>query len=498
MTEKYRPTLHMTPNQGWMNDPNGLVYFNEQYHQFYQYYPHDTVWGPMHWGHKVSRDLIHWQELAPALYPDESGMCFSGSAIVDWNNVSGLFEDGRPGLLAFYTSFLQPSVTLDNGDSIENPIQQQSLAYSQDGNTWTKYKSGAPIIPARGNPDFRDPKVFWHQESESWVMVVSCGQHIEFYCSHNLLEWRLVSEFGYRQGAHSKGPWECPDLFELSLEGADKHYWVLVVGIGEGAHCDGAGTQYFVGDFDGETFTNLNHPDKVLWLDFGRDYYATQSFSDVPEQDGRRIVSTWMNNHQYSLELPSDSFRGTMAMPRELYLFESGDGIRVGQRFTKELGAAFQVDSQQLEPESEQALTLYHQDAVMHFQCDATLDDEQTLHLGLYQDNAAFYEFRKITTGSGETSLEVRSVRRGQFGSKRIDEHFPHDYRTLLPTNGAFRLEVLFDQGSVELLINGGEYSFTNLIYPSNTQASASLSVDSGTLHLSNLTTKSLMGEGKC
>lgn len=195
----------MTPNQGWMNDPNGLVHFNEQFHQFYQYYPDDTVWGPMHWGHKVSRDLIHWQELAPALYPDESGMCFSGSAIVDWNNVSGLFEDGRPGLLAFYTSFLQPSVILDNGESIENPIQQQSLAYSQDGNTWTKYKSGAPIIPARGNPDFRDPKVFWHQESEAWVMVVSCGQHIEFYRSRDLLEWRLVSEFGYRQGAHSKG-----------------------------------------------------------------------------------------------------------------------------------------------------------------------------------------------------------------------------------------------------------------------------------------------------
>lgn len=139
------------------------------------------------------------------IVPDESGMCFSGSAIVDWNNVSGLFEDGRPGLLAFYTSFLQPSVILDNGESIENPIQQQSLAYSQDGNTWTKYKSGAPIIPARGNPDFRDPKVFWHQESEAWVMVVSCGQHIEFYRSRDLLEWRLVSEFGYRQGAHSKG-----------------------------------------------------------------------------------------------------------------------------------------------------------------------------------------------------------------------------------------------------------------------------------------------------
>ena len=147
-------------------------------------------------------------------------MCFSGSAIVDWHNTSGLFEDGQPGLLAFYTSFIQPKVTLADGSEVEDPIQQQSLAYSQDGMIWKKYADGAPIIPARGNPDFRDPKVMWHEESQAWVMVVSCGQHIEFYRSTNLLDWRLVSEFGYRQGAHSKGPWECPDLFELKIDGS--------------------------------------------------------------------------------------------------------------------------------------------------------------------------------------------------------------------------------------------------------------------------------------
>lgn len=490
MSEQYRPSLHMTPDTGWMNDPNGLVYFNGQYHQFYQYYPHDTVWGPMHWGHKTSDDLIHWQEHEPALYPDDSGMCFSGSAIVDWNNTSGLFEDGKPGLLAFYTSFIQPKVTLADGTEVEDPIQQQSLAFSQDGITWKKYADGAPIIPARGNPDFRDPKVIWHEESQAWVMVVSCGQHIEFYRSTNLLDWRLVSEFGYRHGAHSKGPWECPDLFKLKIDGSDETRWILVVGIGEGAHCGGAGTQYFIGDFDGEIFTNHNHPESVLWLDFGRDYYATQSFSDVPEQDGRRIVSTWMSNHQYSLELPTQAFRSSMAMPRELFLFESKAGLRVGQRFIKELNKALSIDAQEVVPSNEQAVSIYSQHKTMKFSAICELESEQTLHLNLYQDTPAFFEFKR-----SESGIEVRSVRRGQFGTARIDEHFPHDYRIELPVDSTFQFEVLIDKGSVELLINGGEFSFTNLVYAKNTDASVVLSVDSGSLNLANVHIASLMGD---
>lgn len=490
MSEQYRPSLHMTPESGWMNDPNGLVYFNGQYHQFYQYYPHDTVWGPMHWGHKTSTDLIHWQEHSPALLPDESGMCFSGSAIVDWHNTSGLFEDGQPGLLAFYTSFIQPKVTLADGSELEDPIQQQSLAYSQDGMTWTKYADGAPIIPARGNPDFRDPKVLWHEESQAWVMVVSCGQHIEFYRSANLLDWRLVSEFGYRHGAHSKGPWECPDLFEMQIEGSDATRWMLVVGIGEGAHCGGAGTQYFIGDFDGETFTNHNHPETVLWLDFGRDYYATQSFSDIPTQDGRRIVSTWMSNHQYSLELPTQAFRSSMAMPRELFLFESKAGLRVGQRFINELNKALSLDAQEIFPSDEQAVSIYSQHKTMKFSAHCELEAEQTLHLNLYQDTPAFFEFKR-----SEKGIEVRSVRRGQFGKSRIDEYFPHDYRIELPVDSTFQFEVLIDKGSVELLINGGEFSFTNLVYAKNTDASVVLSVDSGSLNLANVQVASLMGD---
>ncbi len=493
MTEKYRPQLHMTPNSGWMNDPNGLVFFKGHYHQFYQYYPHDTVWGPMHWGHAISSNLIYWQELGPALYPDESGMCFSGSAIVDWNNTTGLFEADKPGLLAFYTSFIETKVRLANGSQVENPIQQQSLAYSQDGMTWKKYADGAPVIPARGNPDFRDPKVIWHEQSQAWVMVVSCGQHIEFYRSTNLLDWRLVSEFGYRHGAHSKGPWECPDLFELSIDGLQGTRWVLLVGIGEGAHCGGAGTQYFIGDFDGETFINHNHPETVLWLDFGRDYYATQSFSDIPAGDGRRIVSTWMSNHQYSLELPTVAFRSAMAMPRELFLFESPKGLRVGQRFVKELTQALSHNSCEMMFSENQAISIDSPQQVMKFSTHAELQNGQTLCLNIFQDNALLFEFVSVHQG-----VEVRSIRRGQFGTERIDVHFPHDYRVTLPIGNAFQLDMLVDKGSVELLINAGEYSFTNLVYPHETQPSIMLSVDRSTLLLSNLQVSRLAGEKKC
>ncbi|WED24620.1 glycoside hydrolase family 32 protein [Vibrio sp. JC009] len=489
MSEKYRPKLHMTPNSGWMNDPNGLVYFNGEYHQFYQYYPNDTVWGPMHWGHKVSKDLISWKELEPALYPDDSGMCFSGSAIVDHNNTSGLFAQGKPGLLAFYTSFVVNKRKLATGEMVDDPIQAQSLAYSQDGYHWKKYQNGAPVIPARGNPDFRDPKVIWHEATQRWVMVVSCGQHIEFYISENLLHWELVSEFGYRYGAHSKGPWECPDLFPLVVEGTDKVRWVLVVGIGEGAHCGGAGTQYFIGDFDGQVFTSENAEDETLWLDFGRDYYATQSFSDIPAKDGRRIVSTWMSNHQYSLELPTEVFRSSMAMPRELFLFESPAGIRLGQRFVNELRSYLPLEKEYLT----QNITLT---AGEKFACEMTNQPQLTsLEVELKEDSECtvdLYSGREagFTLLRKGEYVEILSKRIGRFGKERIDAHFPHQYRIKLPLDSKMKLDLLTDNGSLEMLINDGEYSFTNLVFADPVDVLPSISVSKGAIALFSVTTR--------
>ena len=187
--ELYRPQFHFSPEENWMNDPNGMVYFNDEYHLFYQYHPYGTTWGPMHWGHAVSKDMIHWEHLPIALYPDELGAIFSGSAVVDWNNTTGFFEKDQPGLVSIYTS----AGTYPDSD---RPLQQQSLAYSKDnGRTWVKYE-GNPVLSDVNITDYRDPKVFWHEETSQWVMVLATGQTITIYTSLNLKEWEFASEFG--------------------------------------------------------------------------------------------------------------------------------------------------------------------------------------------------------------------------------------------------------------------------------------------------------------
>lgn len=482
MSEQYRPLVHLTSERGWINDPNGLVFFNGYYHQFYQYYPHDTKWGAMHWGHQISQDLVNWHELSPALYPDEFGMCFSGSAVVDWNNSSGLFEEGSAGLLAFYTAYIPNTILLPDGRSYEMGIQQQALAYSNDGFNWKKYNKGRPIISARGNPDFRDPKVFWHEESKAWVMVVACGQHLEFYRSSNAVDWQLASEFGYFHGLHSAGPWECPDLFPLTLEKTNRLYWVLVVGIGEGAHCGGAGTQYFVGDFDGHSFRNYNAPQDVLWLDYGRDYYATQSFSDEPNQ--RRIVSSWMNNHQYSLELPTTQFRGSMTFPRELFLFESPHGLRVGQRFVDTLDYVLKLIQAEVQ-QTAQSLTFRSKQSVHHVKFDVSLSSDQCFMLDLFDDNSLAFEIQQANH-----LVIVRSIRIGGCDQPRFDQYFPHDYQIELPISGVLSFELLIDHGATELLINDGQYSFTQLVFPRNTALHLHAYVDTGELNIANFKVK--------
>jgi len=206
--EKYRPQYHFSPEKNWSNDPNGMVYYQGEYHLFYQYNPADVVWGPMHWGHAVSKDLIHWEHLPIALEPDQKlGMIFSGSAVVDKNDTTGFF-DGGEGLVAIYTTHLERE---------EGPLQQQAIAYSKDnGRSWTKYE-GNPVIKNYGVEDFRDPKVIWHQETEKWVMVVACDDRVRFYNSPDLKEWKYLSEFGSELGSHG-GVWECPDLFKLPVE----------------------------------------------------------------------------------------------------------------------------------------------------------------------------------------------------------------------------------------------------------------------------------------
>jgi fructan beta-fructosidase len=329
-SEQFRPQIHFSPKENWTNDPNGMVYYEGEYHLFYQYYPDSTVWGPMHWGHAVSTDLIHWEELPIALYPDSLGLIFSGSAVIDWENTSGLGENGVPPMVAIFT--YHNSKMEQTGS---NQFQYQGIAYSLDkGRTWTKYENN-PVLPNPGIRDFRDPKVIWHKESEKWIMSLAVLDHINLYSSPNLIDWKLESEFGLGIGSHV-GVWECPDFFPLNLEGTDETKWVLLVSVNNGAPNGGSGTQYFVGDFDGQIFEP--HGEKTKWIDYGKDNYAGVTWSDIPENDGRRIFLGWMNNWQYANQIPTSVWRGAFTIPRALFLNEIYNEYLLLSRPVEEFG----------------------------------------------------------------------------------------------------------------------------------------------------------------
>lgn len=319
-----------------MNDPNGLVLFDGEYHLFYQYYPDGTKWGPMHWGHAVSADLLSWSDLPIALYPDAGGTIFSGSAIVDASDSSGFFG-GRPGLVAFYT---RARKAVDS----DHYAQDQCLAYSSDrGRTWIKYE-GNPIVPNPGLPDFRDPKVFYHTGTKRWVMVFSGGDRVFFYGSENLRDWKLLSELPAADPRGPLGPascsgscvWECPDL--MRFPGAGKggtELWLLKVSVSSGNPSGGSGEFCVFGDFDGERFAPLEGS-PWFWLDHGQDGYACQSWH-LPGSD-RVVLIAWMSNVSYANEVPAgEDWRGIMSLPRELSVELRGDKLVLAQRLVPEL-----------------------------------------------------------------------------------------------------------------------------------------------------------------
>ncbi len=300
--EQYRPQIHYTPAKNWINDPNGMVYADGVYHLYYQYNPQGNDWGNMSWGHAVSSDLVRWEEKSVAMVRNEWGDIFSGSAIVDKDNTASF---GKNAILAFYTA---------SGEH-----QQQCLAYSTDGGmTYTQYE-GNPVIANTELGDFRDPKVFWHEESRKWVMALALGWSckIEFWGSADLKNWSKLSTFTTTCPRSNIGQWECPDLLKLPYKGGEK--WVLIVSNNPGGPVGGSGTEYFVGDFDGTTFTamDLDYP---LWLDYGADNYAGVTWSNMP--GGRTVMIGWMNNWNYAGSVPCNPWRSAMTLPRELALKE--------------------------------------------------------------------------------------------------------------------------------------------------------------------------------
>lgn len=328
--EQHRPQFHFTPPQQWMNDPNGMVYYEGEYHLFYQHYPDSNVWGPMHWGHAVSADLVTWEQLPIAIYPDTLGLIFSGSAVVDWNNTSGFGQDSVPPLVAIYTYH-----NMDGERDGSNDFQTQAIAYSNDkGRTWTKYE-GNPVIPNTENiRDFRDPKVFWHEVSQQWVMALAVLDRVRIYNSKNLKEWTLGSEFGMGIGSDGR-PWECPDLFQLPIEGSDAQKWVMLVSLGAGGYNGGSATQYFVGDFDGSTFTldpalapqyqmtKPVVPNGDVFADFENGYgdwtVEGNAFGDAPAKgtlSGQRDVEGYTGAYLVNSFLNGDASTGKLSSPQ--------------------------------------------------------------------------------------------------------------------------------------------------------------------------------------
>ena len=299
--ETYRPQFHFSPKKNWTNDPNGLVFYKGEYHLFFQHNPTGINWGNMHWGHAISPDLVHWEELPIAIEPDEHGPVFSGSAVVDWNNTSGLKSGDEKVLAAFYTGAGEPSV--------------QCLAYSNDrGRTWRKYP-GNPVVKNL-EPGNRDPKVVWHAPSSKWVMALYLKDNdFAFFSSSNLKDWTQLGAITVPGSA------ECPDLFELPVDGDAKNTkWIFLGGDGN----------YLIGAFDGKAFHKEVEKQRGDW---GKNFYATQTYSDIPADDGRRIQIAWMNGGKY----PEMPFNQQMTFPCELTLRTFPEGVRMCRQPVKEI-----------------------------------------------------------------------------------------------------------------------------------------------------------------
>jgi fructan beta-fructosidase len=442
-SELLRPQFHFSPPANWMNDPNGMVYWDGEYHLFYQYYPDSTVWGPMHWGHAVSKDLVHWENLPVALAPDSLGYIFSGSAVMDLENTSGLGSKENPAMIALYT--YHDPIGEKNG-TID--FQTQGLAYSLDrGRTWTKY-AGNPVLKNPGIRDFRDPKVTWYQPGSGpgkWIMALAAQDRIQFYSSPNLLDWSLESEFNPPWAAYG-GVWECPDLFPIRSDaGQDK--WVLLVSINPGGPQGGSATQYFVGDFDGKNF-NPN-TDKTLWLDHGADNYAGVTWSNIPESDGRRLFIGWMSNWQYAQIVPTHPWRSAMTLPRSLVLAEKEGNFQLHSQPAQELESlrtkTTKISGPQItfeEPLVELELIPEAGDFTVTFSNQAG----ESVKLGKSGDNFFFDR-----SASGKTDFHA------EFGKVH---HLPLEGIQIQS------LRVFIDQSSIEVFINGGERVMTELVFP--------------------------------
>lgn len=459
--ERYRPQFHYTPIMNWMNDPNGLVYYEGKYHLFHQYNPFGNRWGYMSWYHAVSEDLVHWEH-RPVAIPygkEEEEAIFSGSAVVDHYNTTGFGDDSRAPLVAIYTSHY----TREDGST----WQAQSLAYSTDGGKSFQKYEGNPVLMF-DDPDFRDPNVFWMDEQEKWVMVVALPtQHkVQFYESKNLMDWNYLSDFG-PAGAIG-GIWECPDLFPLAVDGDPGNIrWVLHVDINPGAIAGGSGSQFFIGDWDGTYFT----PDEsimnndIIWADYGTDFYAAITWSDIPEEDGRRLWVGWMNNWLYANEIPTNPWRSAQSIPRSIHLKSIDGTIRPVQKPVVEL--------QMLRNQHIQLQEIQLSDDSVNLTDSGIYGNSFEMIIEIEPGDSKFTGL-KVRSGNGDETVVGYDAENGtafidrtNSGESGFYEGFAQ--RNDAPVrliNGRVKLHLFVDWSSIEVFINDGEAVITNRIFP--------------------------------
>jgi len=461
-SEQYRPLFHFSPDSMWMNDPNGMVFYKGEYHLFYQHNPYSNVWGPMHWGHAITTDLIHWEHLPIALYPDSLGTIFSGSAVIDWNNSSGLGTIENPPMVAIFTQHNQALA-----ESGSNRFQYQSIAFSIDrGRSWTKY-SGNPVLENPGIRDFRDPKVIWMEHVNKWIMVLAAHDRVMFFSSPDLINWTMESDFGVDTGAHG-GVWECPDLFPLEASGKEK--WVLLVSINPGGPNGGSATQYFVGEFDGKHYQNENPGPDSLWLDHGKDNYAGVTWSDIPPEDGRRLFLGWMSNWQYATQVPTERWRSAMTLPRELRLVQEGKGYiltSVPVHETEMLRAEKHI----LKPgliEGRDNVSFLRDGENPLYEIDLTFefdpDNEEDVEFGMKLES----DRQEQLTIAYNHIAGLLFIDRNGSGKTDFSEEFAgiHTAPYKASVKGKIRFHVFIDMSSIELFVDQGALVMTELCFP--------------------------------
>lgn len=464
--ELYRPNFHFTPKKGWMNDPNGMFFYNGYYHLYFQHYPDGTTWGPMHWGHAISTDLFNWKEQPIALYPDDLGYIFSGSVVVDYENTSGFGADGKIPIIAIFTSH-DPKKEKTGEIDVEN----QSIAYSLDeGLTWTKYKDN-PVLKNPGARDFRDPKVSWDKQRKRWTMVLAAGQEIQFYISKDLKSWNKLTSFGEGIGNHG-GVWECPDFFQLPVIGSSEKKWVLLVSINPGGPNTGSATQYFVGDFDGsnfvldESFNRETDKEQGFWVDYGRDNYAGVTFSNVENKDGGKLFMGWMSNWLYANEVPTENWRSAMTIARTLELLKSDNTYRLTSNPVPELDE-FKIEKLKNSNVSIKGKTLLTTSKAVDFTSVQINFKIENLIDGVYNFELTNSEGDSLRFGY-DSSMNNYFVDRNNAGKTDFSNKFSNRIAIAPSTNtqNDWTGTIVLDKTSIELFFDNGQTVMTEIFFP--------------------------------